>query len=217
MAKKQKRPEPEPVEQSSSSSDSDSGSEPSTKKRHVASTPLASSEAAISANGKERVTDEARVVVLLDQARLETVKTRTGDFVLLNCDDHRDICRKQKLDPSDFRPDIVHQELLALIDSPLNKAGKLQVYLRTTKNVLIEINPQVRIPRTFKRFSGLMVQLLHKLKIKAGGDSNVTLLKVIKNPFTLHLPAGIRVYGMSHLGEGERASEHAANEASCRK
>ncbi len=30
------------------------------------------------------------------------------------------------------------------------------VYVRTAKNVLIEVNPQVRLPRTFKRFCGLM-------------------------------------------------------------
>lgn len=46
--------------------------------------------------------------------------------------------------------------LLALLDSPLNKAGLLQVYIHTEKNVLIEVNPRTRIPRTFKRFSGLM-------------------------------------------------------------
>jgi rRNA small subunit pseudouridine methyltransferase Nep1 len=48
--------------------------------------------------------------------------------------------------------------LLTLLDSPLNKAGRLQVFIHTTKGVLIEINPHVRIPRTFKRFSGLMGQ-----------------------------------------------------------
>ncbi len=46
--------------------------------------------------------------------------------------------------------------LLTLLDSPLNKAGLLQVYIHTAKGVLIEVNPHVRIPRTFKRFSGLM-------------------------------------------------------------
>ena len=107
-----------------------------------------------------------QVIILLDQARLETVKTRKGDFELLNCDDHKDVMKRNNKDPSEFRPDIAHQELLALLDSPLNKAGKLKVYMRTQKNVLIEINPQIRIPRTFKRFSGLMVQLLHKMKIK---------------------------------------------------
>lgn len=43
-----------------------------------------------------------------------------------------------------------------LLDSPLNRAGMLQVYIHTEKNVLIEINPQTRIPRTFPRFCGLM-------------------------------------------------------------
>jgi rRNA small subunit pseudouridine methyltransferase Nep1 len=38
----------------------------------------------------------------------------------------------------------------------LNKAGLLQVYIQTAKGVLIEVNPSVRIPRTFKRFAGLM-------------------------------------------------------------
>ena len=139
------------------------------------------------------------VIVLLDQARLETVKTKRGDFEIVNCDDHRDLLRKNKKDYKEFRPDISHQELLALIDSPLNKAGKLKVYMRTHKNVLIDINPQIRFPRTFKRFSGLMVQLLHKMKIKAAG-TDTTLLKVIKNPFHNHLPAGTRVYGMSRTG-----------------
>ena len=45
---------------------------------------------------------------------------------------------------------------MTLLDSPLNKAGLLQVYIHTAKGVLIEVNPHVRIPRTFKRFSGLM-------------------------------------------------------------
>jgi rRNA small subunit pseudouridine methyltransferase Nep1 len=120
---------------------------------------------------------------------------------LLNCDDHRDICRKKlKRDPNEFRPDILHGELLALLDSPINKAGHLKIYIQTTKHVLIDVNPAIRIPRTYKRFAGLMVQLLHKMKIKAGNDST-TLLKVIKNPFSSHMPAGTRCYGMSCQGK----------------
>ena len=53
----------------------------------------------------------------------------------------------------------------------------LQVYIQTAHNVLIEINPQTRIPRTFDRFCGLMVQLLHKLFVR-GNDTSVKLLKV---------------------------------------
>lgn len=41
------------------------------------------------------------------------------------------------------------------------------VYIRTAKNQLISVNPKVRLPRTFKRFCGLMAQLLQKLSIRA--------------------------------------------------
>lgn len=161
---------------------------------------LAPSVASNDQQRKASLNSKQKIIVLLDQAKLETVKNRRGIFELLNCDDHRDICKKKlKVDPKEFRPDICHQELLALIDSPLNKSGGLQVYLKTTKGVLIEVNPAIRIPRTFKRFSGLIVQLLHKMKIKAGNTST-TLMKVIKNPFSQHLPPGTHVYGMSCQG-----------------
>ncbi len=88
--------------------------------------------------------------------------------VLLNGDEHFNyISNKLKKDPADFRPDITHQCLLTLLDSPLNKAGKLQVYLTTASNQVIHINPHTRIPRTYKRFAPLMVQLLKKLRIRA--------------------------------------------------
>jgi rRNA small subunit pseudouridine methyltransferase Nep1 len=86
--------------------------------------------------------------------------------------------------------------LLTLLDSPLNKAGKLQLYIQTRDNVLIELNPHVRIPRTFKRFCGLMVQLLHKLSIRSVNGPE-KLLKVIKNPITDHLPTGCRKITLS--------------------
>jgi len=83
-----------------------------------------------------------------------------------------------------------------LLDSPLNKAGLLQVYIHTAKNVLIEVNPHVRIPRTFKRFCGLMVQLLHKLSISSVNGPE-KLLKVIKNPVTQYLPTNCRKITLS--------------------
>ena len=75
---------------------------------------------------------------------------------MLNCDDHGGQHRKSGRDPASSRPDITHQLMLALLDSPLNKAGMLQVYVETTKSVLIEVSPHTRIPRTYKRFAGLM-------------------------------------------------------------
>lgn len=168
------------------------------KKSRLAGTPLEVVPAVADANiNKNR---QQPVIILLDQATLETVKDKRGVYELLNCDDHRELCkRKLRVDPNEFRPDILHQELLALLDSPLNKAGLLKLYVQTKKNVLIDVHPSIRIPRTYKRFAGLMVQLLHKMKIKAGTEST-TLLKVIKNPFSQYLPAGTRCYGMSCKG-----------------
>jgi len=47
----------------------------------------------------------------------------------------------------------------------LSKNSKLQVLVRTKRGILIEISPELRIPRTLKRFSGLMSQLLQEGKI----------------------------------------------------
>ena len=48
------------------------------------------------------------------------------------------------------------QCLLTLLDSPLNKAGLLKIFIHTTQDLLIAVHPDVRIPRTYKRYSGLM-------------------------------------------------------------
>ncbi|GMM51233.1 18S rRNA pseudouridine methyltransferase [Starmerella bacillaris] len=134
--------------------------------------------------------DTQRLIVVLSQACLEVHKVRAGTgerYALLNCDDHQGLIKHMKREISDVRPDITHQCLLTLLDSPINKAGKLQVYIHTARGVLIEVSPAVRIPRTFKRFSGLIVQLLDKLSIHSV-NSEDKLLRVIKNPITDHLP-----------------------------
>lgn len=138
---------------------------------------------------------QRRLIVILEEAQLEAVKIGRN-FELLNSDDHAGFLRKNGRDIGSSRPDIAHQCLLMLMDSPLNRAGLLQVYIHTQKNVLIEINPQTRIPRTFRRFCNLFVQLLHKMSIRAE-DGNMKLMKVIKNPVTDHLPVGIRKVGFS--------------------
>jgi len=164
--------------------------------------------------------DTQRLVVVLSNASLETYKAASGrgagrdeKYSLLNSDEHIGIMRKMGRDISDARPDITHQVrfgvqhdscpanariqcLLTLLDSPINKAGRLQIYISTAKGVLIEVNPTVRIPRTFKRFAGLMVQLLHKLSIRST-TSQEKLLRVIKNPISDHLPSNCRKVTLS--------------------
>ncbi|ETV98804.1 hypothetical protein H310_08312 [Aphanomyces invadans] len=146
-----------------------------------------------------KVDTKPQVIVVLENASLETVKTTRG-YQLLNCDDHKGIHKKHNKDPSASRPDILHQELMALLDSPLNKAGHLKVFIRSAKGVLIQVSSQMRIPRTYKRFAGLMVQLLHALKIRSS-DGKTTLLKVIQNPVDAHFPPNCKKYGCSVTGD----------------
>lgn len=152
-----------------------------------------------------------RLIVVLEKACLETYKVgkaKEAKYALLNCDDHQGILKKMGRDIADARPDIAHQVLLTLLDSPLNKAGYLQIYIHTARNVLIEVNPHVRLPRTFKRFSGLMVQLLHKLSIRSTSSSSAKLLKVIKNPVTDHLPPNCRKITLSHDAPTHKVSDY---------
>ncbi|CAH8589056.1 unnamed protein product [Heterobilharzia americana] len=77
---------------------------------------------------------DAKLYILLDQASLESVKAASGkEFQLLNPDRHKDKILKSGLDASSIRPDITHQCLLMLLDSPLNRVGRLQVFIRTRK------------------------------------------------------------------------------------
>lgn len=151
--------------------------------------PVEDEEAAARAEGQG-------VIFVLDDAQLEVAQVGKT-YQLLNSDDHATYLRKHKKDPALYRPDICHQALLMILDSPLNKAGKIKaVYVRTHKNVLFSINPKTRIPRTIKRFSGLMVQLLQKLSIRATNGPD-KLMKVIKGPVTKYLPLSCRRVGFS--------------------
>lgn len=170
--------------------------------------------------------DTQRLIVVLSNASLETYRSSHGGggggredkFALLNSDEHIGIMRKMNRDISEARPDITHQCLLTLLDSPVNKAGRLQIYIHTAKGVLIEVNPAVRIPRTFKRFAGLMVQLLHRLSIRST-SSQEKLLRVIKNPITDHLPPSCRKVTLSFDAPVVRVRDYveslAASESIC--
>ncbi|CAN0839623.1 Ribosomal RNA small subunit methyltransferase NEP1 [Linum grandiflorum] len=148
----------------------------------------------------DQQTKKPGVIFVLEKASLEVAKVGKT-YQILNSDDHANFLMKNKKNPADYRPDIVFQALLSILDSPLNKAGRLKaVYVKTEKGVLFEVNPHVRIPRTYKRFAGVMLQLLQKLSISAVGKRE-KLLRVIKNPVTQYLPVRSRKIGFSYSSD----------------
>ena len=110
-------------------------------------------------------------------------------------------------EPSDYRPDITHQLLLTLHDSPINKAGLMKTYIRTAENHLFDVSASTKIPRTYKKFSLLILQLLKRLRVRAV-ESSETLLKVIKNPVTKYLPEACLRFGTSTKGKFVNMNEH---------
>lgn len=86
----------------------------------------------------------------------------------------------------------------------------MKVYVRTKNNVLIEINPKCRLPRTYNRFEGLFATLLKKLSIRAKESSEV-LLRVIKNPITDHLPERSFIVTMNEKSRLVNKDEYSYN------
>lgn len=73
------------------------------------------------------------------------------------------------------RPDIVHFNMVYILDSIVNKEGKIRLFIHTRNNQVIIPNPELRIPKSYLRFVGLMEKLLDEGIIK---DKDTTLLEL---------------------------------------
>jgi rRNA small subunit pseudouridine methyltransferase Nep1 len=68
------------------------------------------------------------------------------------------------------RPDIVYLCLMTLLETPLCKAGLLTVHLHLSDGTVIQVSPEVRLPRNYDRFTGLMEQLLERGRVPLEGE-----------------------------------------------
>lgn len=116
---------------------------------------------------------------------------------ILDSEENGDFLRTKNMNPDDYRPDIVHQALLAIMSSPLCLAGRVSaIFIRTDEGILIKVDPQGRIPKTFGKFCNMMSELLQKSSIKSKGNEG-RLLELIQNPVTQHLPVNSLKIGLS--------------------
>ena len=77
------------------------------------------------------------------------------------------------------RPDLVHFALIEALSTPLFFNNLLQVYVSTINNQVVYIGENLRIPKSYPRFQGLMIDLFKKYHIREG--KNATLLKLQNN------------------------------------
>ncbi|HEY7081927.1 MAG TPA: ribosome biogenesis protein [Nitrososphaeraceae archaeon] len=101
------------------------------------------------------------------------------------------------------RPDLVHFALIEALSTPLFLNHLLQVYVSTPGNQVIHIGKNLRIPKSYSRFEGLIIDLFKNNHIK-DEKSEVTLLKLLNNVSLGSLINDIikpsKVIGLSRFG-----------------
>ena len=105
-----------------------------------------------------------------------TLNKKPGQILLDRSYHHRAMLRL-KDNEKRGRPDIVHFCLLESLGSPLNKENLLRTIVHTFDNYTIHLNPEVRLPRNYNRFIGLVEQLYELGRI---GENDKILLELKK-------------------------------------
>ena len=98
------------------------------------------------------------------------------------------------------RPDIVHSSLLEACSIPLYFEKKISIYIHTINDEIIKINDNVRLPKSYHRFVGLIEQLFSEKRIESEGN---ILLEIVNMKFS-ELIKKINpksIVGLSRLGE----------------
>ncbi|NWF96356.1 MAG: 16S rRNA methyltransferase [Candidatus Thorarchaeota archaeon] len=88
------------------------------------------------------------------------------------------------------RPDIVMHSLMAVLETPLCKAGLLGVHLHLLDGRTVYVSPDVRLPRAQDRFVGLMEQLLLAGQVPPDGNALLQLSDKTLDQLIRELQAG---------------------------
>lgn len=112
---------------------------------------------------------------------------------------HYDIIKKLDNPDKRGRPDIVHFSLLESIDSPLYKNNDLEIYVHTVNDYVIKIGKELRLPRSYLRFNGLIEKLFKTRKILSNKKSLMALNK-IELKSLIEQFNNCHIIGLSRLG-----------------
>jgi rRNA small subunit pseudouridine methyltransferase Nep1 len=76
------------------------------------------------------------------------------------------------------RPDIPFFCLQSILETPLCKSGLVTIHIHTQEGKVIEVRKDVRLPRNYDRFVGLMEQLLVVGRVPPKGESLLRVLSI---------------------------------------
>jgi len=134
-------------------------------------------------------------------------RKKSPDEILLDRAYHhsamRQLSRTGKVLPEKMgRPDIIHNALLQVLETPLNWANQLKVMIHTQDDQLISINPKIRLPKNYTRFVGLIEQLFNQKRVPSEGEPLLTVNEAsLKQSIAKIAPS--KVIGLTRIGRPE--------------
>lgn len=104
------------------------------------------------------------------------------------------------------RPDLVHFALLEATSTPLYQKGLLQIYVHTIMDKVIFFHDNIRLPKSYFRFEGLIEELFKCGEIKSDAE---LLMKVkdMKFSYLLKTVKPTSCIGLSRSGVKSNAEE----------
>jgi rRNA small subunit pseudouridine methyltransferase Nep1 len=99
------------------------------------------------------------------------------------------------------RPDIIHFCLLEAMGSPLNRSGRLRVWVSTFDGRVVDVDPSTRLPRDCGRFTSLMEQLLLEGRVPPGEEEPLLTVRDMSLKELVREVSPSRVVALTSHGE----------------
>lgn len=145
-----------------------------------------------------------KVILLLTEASLETVpKELLSDPVIIKdakrrgvnpkylildrAKHHRAMTRLPNAEKRG-RPDILHQALLLIQGSLLARNNLVKTYIHTVSDLVIDVDPEIRPPRNYDNFIGLMSQLFEVGRVPPVGKPLMRFVNGINYVLSIESP-----------------------------
>jgi len=133
-------------------------------------------------------------------------KGKPAGEILLDRSYHHNAMLKLENAERRGRPDLVHFALLEATSTPLYRKNLLNVYVHTVANKAIFLSENVRLPKSYFRFEGLMEELFTNGNVSS--DSNMLMeLKDMNFQDLVSKLKPRKVIGLSRMGARSSAEE----------
>ena len=103
------------------------------------------------------------------------------------------------------RPDIAHFALMEALSTPLFFNRILTVYVHTGKDKVITVAPDLRVPKSYFRFEGLMMDLFRNKMVKTEEGKVLMELLDLNLEQLLEITGAEKIIGLSEAGVASSA------------